>query len=222
MTIGAAGSAIKGISVVPVNPPESVGSINSAEIHISPGVENHPAAEDRMVRPSIALSVFTIARDQRLSRWDLVEDNTSVTCTSVRETDGPYSSESRTRADGADSSSTPGLENGGDSGGRRCDVGDTACQHEQTATSRHGSDELGQRARQDKVEERRRWRLRWRAGCVTDVADVSGLDVYPLPVGNTAQGASTNEGAVNEARVSPAALVAVSGQGLQLVLFDAY
>lgn len=249
LTNGAAGSAIKGISVVPASSPISVGYLPSAETHMSPGVEKHPAAGDRTRRSSIALSVFTISRDQRLSRWDLVDENKSLltsisdTCTAVRGADGRHSSGkfSRTRADGADRSSSRGLENGADRGRRCSDVVGAACGHVQTALPHRDSHGLRQKTRPASNEEHRRWRLRWRAGCITDVADVSGLDVYPLPGGDPkqhsvseadalcAQGASTREGAINEedcgrnatneADVSPAALVAVSGQGLQLVLF---
>lgn len=220
MTNGAAGSAIKGISVVPVNVP-------SASTQASRAVENHLEAGGKTRRPSIALSVFTISRDQRLSRWDLVEANRPDTCTPVG---------GSSRADGAESSSSPDLDlhDEGDHARGCSDGGDTACNHEQTAMSRQHRGGSRQRTRQAKKEERRRWRLRWRAGCVTDVADVSGLDVYPLPgdprtAAFCATGARTKEGAIceehcgrnvtGETRVSPAALVAVSGQGLQLVVF---
>lgn len=174
VTDGAAGSAIKGIGVIgvmprnlPVSPAKSpasaVPSGFSASAAVLPAAEE-TAAGDR-TRPSpIALTVFTISRDRRLSRWDLAEENDSLALTSC--------------VDGRE--------------GRR----------------------------RDEKGERRRWRLRWRAGCVTDVADVSGLDVVVLP-GDAIQekycGASTSDKAVG----SPAALVAVSGQGLQLVLFGA-
>ncbi len=170
VTTGAAGSAIKGIGVVPrklpISPARSPASAASSEFSTSasvpPAAEEKAAAGDRTWPSPIALTVFTISRDRRLSRWDLVEENDSL------------------------ASCVDGMREG--------------------------------RRRDEKEEERKRWRLRWRAGCVTDVADVSGLDVVALP-GDAIQeepcGASTS----NKAGGSPAALVAVSGQGLQLVLF---
>lgn len=236
VTNGAAGSAIKGLSVVPVCSPVSGGPFPPAETHVSPGVEKHPAAGDRTRRPSIALSVFTISRDQRLSRWDLAEENTLDTCIAIRGVDGRHSSGSRSLADSPGSSSSQDLCSGGDRG-RRCSdvIGGTGRDRVRTALWHPDSDGLRQRTRQDENEEPMRWRLRWRAGCVTDVADVSGLDVYLLPGdpkhytpngGEAAvcgQSASTEGGrnATDEVYVFPGALVAVSGQGLQLVLFGA-
>lgn len=244
MTQGAAGSAIKGIRVVPVSPPVSAESSPSAKTRVSSGVEEHPATGDGTSRLSIALSVFTISRDQRLSRWDLVEQITSDNCATIGDTAGPHPPESRTRGSGADISSSPCLGREGDRGRQRVDdVGGAACDHSRTPLSHQGNDGMRQRARRDKNEEGRRWRLRWRAGCVTDVADVSDLDVYPLPgdpkqqtvyegAAFRAKGARPKEvaaseechgrHATDEAHACPAALVAVSGQGLQLVLFGAY
>lgn len=228
MTHGAAGSAIKGISVVPVNTPASAESTASAKTRVSPGVEKHPAAGRRTHRPSIAASVFTISRDQRLTRWDLVEENKSDTCTPFTGADGPHSPDSRIRGDGTERSSSSVVGSLGDQCRQCSHAGGTASD---AGLSHVGSDGLRQGTRQGENEERLRWRLRWRAGCVTDVADVSGLDVYPLP-GNVAQSASVNEDTTSEehggrtateaAHASPAALVAVSGQGLQLVVFGAY
>lgn len=240
MTNGAAGSAIKGISLVPTNSPVSAGSTPFTETPVYPGVENHLAAGDRgrTRRPSIALSVFTISRDQRLSRWDLVGETESLvtsvsdTCAVVQGADRRVLPQSRDCADGAKASSSPGLEDGVDRG-RPCSAAAGPAHHDvQTALSHQDSsgDGLRQRTRTNEREERRRWRLRWRAGCVTDVADVSGLDVYPLP-GDPKQHHGNKEAdneehcdrkAMNEAYVSPATLVAVSGQGLQLFHFGTY
>lgn len=237
MTNGAAGSAIKGISMVPKNGP-------SASSQAYRGVDSHLEVGERTRRSPIALSVFTISRDQRLSRWHLTEEDKQDNCTPVGGTEGPHSLDSRVHADGSESSSSPGLGLDESDHARRCSGGGgIACDRNLTATSHQGSsDGLRQRARQDKKEERRHWRLRWRAGCVTDVADISGLGVYALPgdpnqhaAGETAAfcalGSSTIDGATSEencgrnaageAHVYPAALVAVSGQGLQLVLFGA-
>jgi len=141
VTHGAAGSAIKGVGVLPRNLPAPAGS------SVLPVAGNAASP--------IALIVFTISRDRRLSRWDLAEENQQL--------------------DGRD-------------GRQRAEKG-----------------------------ERKRWRLRWRAGCITDVADVSGLDVVVLP-GDTIQEDSCSRSTRND---SPSVLVAVSGQGLQLVLFGA-
>ena len=165
VTTGAAGSAIKGIGVVPRNFP------------VSPTADENADSVDKTRPVPIALTVFTVARDRRLSRWDLVEkeDDSLTSC--------PEGKPRHVRGN------------------------------------------------------RRRWWLRWRAGCITDVADVSGLDVVLLP-GDARQPAlcgmtgfcrhgveATKE---EEARARSgsskttfpsASLVAVSGQGLQLVLF---
>lgn len=284
MTNRAAGSAIKGINVVsaapvksPVPPVSGKSTAAFAASPVSPVVEQHPAplqtgfephvtakmpgvagfaAGARLHRSPIALSVFTISRDQRLSRWDLMEEDNSL-LTSVSETpiivtgtnDRQYS-DSRTRGDDADSSSSLGLGGEGNRGTRNADAAVAACDELRAVLSQQGGDGLRQRTRQEeKKEEQRRWRLRWRAGCVTDVCDISGLDVVPLiddspqeeamgdqssdhlscSPSDTAleEGEGTTvklneQGAgEEEASASPAALVAVSGQGLQLVIFGA-
>lgn len=97
------------------------------------------------------------------------------------------------------------------------------------------------------LQRRHRWQLLWKAGCVTDVCDVSSMDVIILPVheqhgwtdsdqAGTATGISpTAQHSIVENLRTPdhggqavanrdvylqSALVAVAGQGLQLVLFD--
>lgn len=246
VTNGAAGSAIKGINVVSAFPvkhpvPPVSGESTVVEQHpASPqtGFEPHVAAKTpgipgfaagvRLHHSPIALSVFTISRDQRLSRWDLVEEDKSLS-TSIPETPG----------DGADSSSSAGLGGEGNCATRNADVVVVAASDELRALSLQ---------RQEKKVEQRRWRLRWRAGCVTDVCDISGLDVItvvddsqrdmmgdessdnlPCSLTTLEQGKGAtiklNEQspspAEEEGSASPAALVAVSGQGLQLVLFGA-
>lgn len=199
---GAAGSAIKGVAVL-------------------------PAARRGC---GAAISVFTVARDQRLSRWDLVEE-----CVQ------PQQEQQQRRRGGC---KTPGVMGGGQevsicmsletpveggscsSGGEENDSS-TDGFSVGSATARSGETDRA------KEEDRRRWRFSWRAGCITDVCDVSGLDVValpplgsPSPMAVRGRKGSRKEEArggqddcPEELTASSAALVAVSGQGLQLVRF---
>lgn len=250
---GAAGSAIKGIhvlSAVPVKSPVF-------DQHPAPpqtGFEPHETAKRpsipgcRLHHPPVALSVFTISRDQRLSRWDLKEEEKALTASSS-ETPGVgigandrQPSVGRTLGDDADNSSSEGLGGGGEgnpaTGNAYVPASDVPA-----VLIQQGEHGLRQRVRQDQEEEQKRWQLRWRAGCVTDVCDISGLDAVSLvdshqqetigeessdnlPCSPSATTLEEGEGATvklheEEASASPAALVAVSGQGLQLVLFGA-
>lgn len=237
-TDAAAGSAIKGISVLPTvlkrgSLPETI----PTKPNMSSAADSMTAGSDR---PPMVLTMFTVSRDQRLSRWDIVED-ASLTLVSpnskgtrqARTPDGGAGDVMVCSAQverGAQRSNTSSCGRG--VGGSARDV--PVDLH--TASSSLGWVEGRQGGQADKEQRRRRWRLVWRAGCVTDVCDVSGLDAVILPSdshpaidGNNSssdRGADGGEGEVGEmgvsrqaAVVSPAAIVAVSGQGLQLVVF---
>lgn len=272
VTNGAAGSAIKGIHVMSTNAAKSPIAAKSPAPWVykeSPAVEQLPAASPQtgfephvtskmLDVPGFAagarLSVFTISRDQRLSRWDLVEEDKSLS-TSISETPGAVTGANNrqyfdcrtTLGDDAESSTSAGV---GGEGNRATpnDIVTSASDEMRAELLQRGEHGLRKRTRQGRKEEQRRWRLRWRAGCVTDVCDINGLDAVPLvddsqlrehvgdetdhlPRSPPATTLGESEGTTakmheqspvkEEACTSPAALVAVSGQGLQLVLFGA-
>ena len=274
-TDAAAGSAIKGISVLPTvlkrkSLPETIPTkpeTGSAAGSITAGSD----------RPPMMLTLFTVSRDQRLSRWDIVEDaSLTLASPNFKGAAGQY----RTPDGGAGGVRVCSAQV--ERGARRSntsscgrDVGGSA--HAVPVDLHTASSPLGgaggrQDGQVEKGQRRRRWRLVWRAGCVTDVCDVSGLDAVILPsgshpafVGNysssssnfhnshgprggdhrqrlgrsttleergtatvSGQGADGGEGEIGDAGgnpraavLSPAAIVAVSGQGLQLVVFGA-
>lgn len=202
---GAAGSAIKGVAVL-------------------------PAA--RRGRGAV-IPVFTIARDQRLSRWDLVEE-----CLQPKQ----QQQQQQRRGGGG---KTSGLMGKGQEASTRMDSLETPVKRDSCSSGGEENDRLtdgfsigsatarsGETDRVE-VEDRRRWRFDWRAGCITDVCDVSGLDAVALPpLGSPSPMVfREREGSQKEAArggqddcpeemtASSAALVAVSGQGLQLVRF---
>ncbi|CAM9184864.1 unnamed protein product [Scytosiphon promiscuus] len=146
---GAAGSAIKGISLIP-----SV----------------FRSAARRGSSASPAASVFTVSRDQRLSRWDLVEEKLSPMAASASDPTSAAVHVSTTDRQAAV--------------GRPIHSGVYGEDLESMLSPRGGRDGSGETAQQGgrKGDERgNRWRLRWRSGCVTDVCDVSGLDAVLVP-----------------------------------------
>lgn len=205
----AAYSAIKGIALIP-----------SLRVTTSPGegagdtADATPACYRRCFPPS--LTVFSVSRDQRLSRWELV---------AAPSPEPPPQGET---------------EHG--------------CDKQAGSTLLGGRAGRGPRAPEGRRMHGRRWALRWRAGCVTDVCDVSDMDVMtlhpegvfgsgarsrpPRRAGASPRAAGEDEYEYEETApvqaggkrversdrgeacvVSPAALIAVSGQGLQLVAF---
>ena len=317
-TDGAAGSAIKGVSVLPTARPTVLERASLPET-TSTDPDTTSAALGSMTadidRPPVLLTLFTVSRDQRLSRWDIVEDSSSLASvspnaerarpgripaddgSSVRKTG---QSQTTPAADGAGSvgvcsaqveqrarrSNTPcGINIDGYAHDASADItpggryveghghGDARVDGCATSSALEGTGVLRQGRQVEKWRRRRRWRLVWRAGCVTDVCDVSGLDAVALPLDSQVSennnsdssrsnhchhirnpyradrsqqfGRSTSfkdlrtatvceqgaDGGDEEIRatgssgraalVSPAAIVAVSGQGLQLVHFGA-
>lgn len=272
-TDAAAGSAIKGISVLPtVLKRKSLLETISTNPKTGSAAGSITAGSDR---PPMLLTLFTVSRDQRLSRWDIVED-ASLTLVSpnfkgaagqYRTPDGGAGGVRVCSAQverGAHRSNTPSC--GKDVGGSARDV--PIDLHTGSSPLRGAGVRQGGQVEKGQLRRRRRWRLDWRAGCVTDVCDVSGLDAVILPsdshpaiVGNNSSSDSKchsfqdpcgrehrqqfgrftkkeergtgsdkdvddGEGRMGEAGgnhraavLSPAAIVAVSGQGLQLVLF---
>lgn len=209
---GAAGSAIKGVALLPATRRGS----------------------------GAAMSVFTVARDQRLSRWDLVEE-----CLQPQ----PQQQQQQRGGDGRNPGimrggrqacvrmgleASVGLEGGScssEGGENDSSANDLSVGAEATATAAMTA-RSGETGCSEK-EDRRRWRFVWRAGCITDVCDVSGLDFVALPplrcpsptVSREREGSRKEEArggqddCPEELIASSAALVAVSGQGLQLVRF---
>lgn len=316
-TDGATGSAIKGISVLPTARPTVLERASLPET-TSTDPDTTSAALGSMTadigRPPVLLTLFTVSRDQRLSRWDIVEDPSLASVSpnaerarpgripaddgsSVRKTG---QSQTTPAADGAGSvgvfsaqveqrarrSNTPcGIDIDGYAHDASADItpderdveghghGDACVDGCATSSALEGTGVLRQGRQVEKWRRRRRWRLVWRAGCVTDVCDVSGLDAVALPSDSQVSennnsdssrsnhchhihnphradrsqqfGRSTSfkdlgtatvckqgaDGGDEEIRstgssgraalVSPAAIVAVSGQGLQLVHFGA-
>lgn len=279
-TDAAAGSAIKGVSVLPtVLKRTSLPETTSTKPYTSSAAGSMTAVGSD--RPPMVLTLFTVSRDQRLSRWDIVEDSS---LTLVSPNFKGVMGQGRTSADicgGGGRVCSTQVERGAQQnknasscgsgvGGSRCD-GPVDLQTASSPLGGMGVRQGGQ-AEKGRRRRRRRWRLAWRAGCVTDVCDVSGLDAVILPSDSHSditsnisssrdcrnshnpphdghrqhcgrsttleeQGTSTisdqsadgGEGEIGEAGggsrraalVSPAAIVAVSGQGLQLVVFGA-
>lgn len=269
---GVAGSAIKGIGLLPLAPPITGSGAKSlwfTQQYPTTSTSASSGAAERRVGTT-ALALFTVSRDQRLSRWDLVKDrrrNAAHSTSSAAYGKHPvYNDPHSEQPLGHASIKGSGADEGG-----------------ATATNlTPGMSAQGARqSRQNGCEGTsgmplsRRWTLTWRAGCVTDVCDVSGIDViaisshprHPIVSADDRQSSSPcstdtslplslddhrplipsfsakdeginldsqeNESTSSEkgpttgdvascdrtATVSPAALVAVSGQGLQLVLF---
>ena len=244
---GAAGSAIKGVVVLPSG--ERYDPCSAALTVEGPASEH----EDRNHTSSLVgaiLSVFTAARDQRLSRWDLVEEVL---------TPPPYKQQQQRGGTGAspgsanddhqdlpfrESSSTRRTD--GDRG-HRAEEADRDTRRARDARMPDGSAAAGEAFLSEDAW--RRWRFVWRTGCVTDVCDVSGMDAVALPSPRRGPPSATpegcggprgREGGVRRVRdgvapghrvvgreeeklllsPSPPVLVAVCGQGLQLVRFD--
>ncbi|CAM9363463.1 unnamed protein product, partial [Laminaria digitata] len=73
-TDAAAGSAIKGVSVLPtVLKRTSLPETTSTKPNTSSAAGSTTAVGSD--RPPMVLTLFTVSRDQRLSRWDIVEDS---------------------------------------------------------------------------------------------------------------------------------------------------
>ena len=266
----AAGSAVKGISLLPTvlnraSLPETI----STKPNATSGTGSMTAGNDR---PPVVLTLFTVSRDQRLSRWDMVEDaSRSLVSLNSKGTGQPRSPDGgaggvRVWSAQAERGAQRSTSCGSDVGRSARDV--PVDSH--TASSSLGAAGVRQDSQVEKGQRRRRWRLVWRAGCVTDVCDISDLDAVILPSGShlaidsksssssclnshdprgddhrqqcgrpttleergeaTVSDQSTDggeaeigetDGSRQAAVAPPAAIVAVSGQGLQLVVFGA-
>ncbi|CAM9706006.1 unnamed protein product, partial [Ascophyllum nodosum] len=189
---GAAGSAIKGVVVLPSG--ERYDPCSAALTVEGPASEH----EDRNHTSSLVgaiLSVFTAARDQRLSRWDLVEEVL---------TPPPYKQQQQRGGTGAspgsanddhqdlpfrESSSTRRTD--GDRG-HRAEEADRDTRRARDARMPDGSAAAGEAFLSEDAW--RRWRFVWRTGCVTDVCDVSGMDAVALPSPRRGPPSATPEG----------------------------
>lgn len=333
MKNGSAGSAIKGIGVLSSPLPSEEQPASGISSNESAGIEvmtSKDRSSERAVhgghrRSPIKLAVFTVSRDQRLSRWDLLgcRSGSSVILPQVSQTSSRKTAKCSVNDDdggGCGSGSADGVKvcyapnrsnRGAHHKGNCASVTDESCvcvHYDDSGDDSYSGDDAdglstvepqaavlsssgiyagegggGQCQKKMGPTCSSKWRLLWRAGCVTDVCDVSGLDVIALPPesgsrqpptrlsstttdehcaccnslkkpqdstegvaaesytmegvdgkhGNTFQAAESNtmreEGGIftgirskSRTAVSPAAaLVAVSGQGLQLVLFGA-
>lgn len=149
----------------------------------SPGRGDGPSSQ-------LVATIFTLSRDQRLSRWELLENpqpsselpglgtdgvsahrgNSEKPCLNIRGGRGNFeqrSSETNRRVEvDVNVEDCSGRGEGGAVGTK---TGFPAVEH-------------GEDWRDWMWKGEYRWQLAWRAGCVVDVCDVSSMDVVALPV----------------------------------------
>lgn len=183
----AAGSAIKGIALVPpqqtTQPTATTSSAMTAAASRdgSGAMPRSTSARENSDRidhhtPKLVTTMFTVSRDQRLSRWEVFENHhghDKYVCSTRDSTSGRRGArgDSDHRESEADSERVAIDANKEIHvrGAEPEDVGN------ETAESVGGSRGKSRNRRE------RRWQLEWRAGCVTDVCDVSSLSVVELP-----------------------------------------
>lgn len=151
-----------------------------------------PGSSDRVGghhTPKFVTTMFTVSRDQRLSRWEVFETHHGHE-KYVRSARGSTSGRRGARGDSnhreseADSAKVAMGANK-ESLVRGAETEDVRDETAESVGGRHG---------ENRNRRERRWHLKWRAGCVTDVCDVSSLAMVELPVHDSQVDPATGSG----------------------------